>query len=143
MALSKIIWTEDMSVGVDVLDQDHQRLIDLLNQFIQAVDDEEGVLVFDSLFSMFIDYAAFHFSREEEMMEAAGYEHLAAHKQGHLHILDHLRESRRKIITSASDQCDRDVRDFLLNWLQIHIMVKDMDYRDVVMAFVNAEQAAE
>jgi len=136
-----IKWTDDMSVGVEAIDDEHKTLISILNSFIDAVDDDEGVLVYDSIFSSFLDTALAHFQHEEELMERAGYEDLELHKQGHKSLLEQLQDMRAKLMTSSSTDMEDDVREFLASWLEVHIMVKDQAYSETVRAYL-AEQAA-
>lgn len=139
MADNQIPWTDKMSVGIDVLDNDHKTLIALLNSFIQAVDNDEGVMEFDCTFRMFMDYASEHFAREEALMEKAGYEGLEAHIRGHRILTEQLIEMHNKVLMSASAELQDDVREFLTEWLSIHIMVKDQGYSGAVKAYLNAQ----
>ena len=126
--MQRIEWAPEMSVGIDIIDEDHKRLIDLLNAYIDAVDADEGVFVFDSLFCEFFDYTGYHFAREEEMMAEAGYPGLEKHRKGHQGIIEQLQEMRRKVMQSASAEMQDEVREFLLDWLRVHIMIKDQAY---------------
>lgn len=130
--MKRIEWTPEMSVGIDMIDDDHKRLIDLLNDYIDAVDNDEGVFVFDGLFKQFMDYTAYHFAREEDLMAAAGYSDLENHHLGHLKIIEQLNDMREQVLLSVSSEMQDDVREFFLNWLQVHIMIKDQAYSDTV-----------
>ncbi|MCW8916369.1 MAG: hemerythrin family protein [Magnetovibrio sp.] len=134
-----IKWTDDLSVGVEALDDDHKTLISILNSYIEAVEDDEGVLVYDSIFTSFMDVAKAHFQREEELMEASGFEDYELHKEGHVSLATQLQEMRSKLMTSTEDSMQEDVRDFLVNWLEIHIMVKDQAYRETVTAYLDSK----
>lgn len=126
--MQRIEWAPEMSVGIDIIDEDHKRLIDLLNAYIDAVDADEGVFVFDSLFCEFFDYTGYHFAREEEMMAKAGYPDLEEHRRGHQTIIEQLEGMRRKVMLSVSAGMQDEVRAFLLDWLWVHIMIKDQAY---------------
>jgi len=136
-----IKWTDDLSVGIEEIDNEHKTLISILNSFIDAVDDDEGVLVYDSIFGAFLETAIAHFRHEEELMEKSGYEDSDVHKHGHETLLEQLGDMREKLMTSPSDTMEEDVREFLANWLEIHIMVKDQAYGECIRAYL-AQQAA-
>ena len=121
-----------MSVGVTALDEDHQRLVRLLNQFIQAVDDGEGVLVVDAIFGGLMNYAETHFVREEKIMEVCGYPDLDAHKEQHEKLAERVFECREAYMRTATEALEGEVREFLMSWLQDHILVDDMDYKALV-----------
>lgn len=125
----KIVWTEDMSVGCKPLDDDHKILVQALNDFIEALEDDEGAFVTDGIFSVLVDYTNYHFAREEKIMEACGYADLENHKKTHLTLKEQLMDSRTQFMLNPNAELEDKVRAFLSNWLQQHILVKDMDYR--------------
>lgn len=125
----KIVWTEDMSVGCEALDNDHKILVQALNDFVEAADNDEGVFVTDGIFSVLADYTNYHFAREEKVMEACGYEDLDRHKQAHESLKEQLFDCRTRYMLNPNAELEEEVRDFLMNWLQTHILIKDMGYR--------------
>jgi len=135
-----IEWTPEMSVGVDALDKDHQQLVGLLNQFIQAVDDGDGVLIVDAIFGGLVRYTETHFIREEKVMEACGYPDLAEHKLQHQKLVARVFECREAYMQTPNESLEGEVREFLTSWLQQHILVDDMDYK--VLAEANADAVA-
>lgn len=137
----KIVWTEDMSVGCAALDNDHKILVQALNDFIEAADNDEGVFVTDGIFSVLADYTNYHFAREEKVMEACGYEDLERHKQAHEGLKEQLFDCRTRYMLNPNAELEEEVRDFLMNWLQTHILIKDMDYRaDVEKSGVDIDE---
>ncbi|MEG3617321.1 bacteriohemerythrin [Magnetovibrio sp. PR-2] len=132
--VDQIVWTEDMSVGCKQLDDDHKILVQALNDFIEAVENDEGVFVTDGIFSVLLDYSNFHFAREEAIMEACGYADLDNHKQTHNSLKEQLLDARRRYMLNPSPDLEDEIRDFLLSWLQSHILVSDMDYKSAIAA---------
>jgi len=128
----KVVWTEDMSVGCKPLDDDHKILVQALNDFIDALENDEGVFVTDGIFSVLLDYTNYHFNREEAILEACGYEDLERHKQTHIELKEQLMDARRRYMLNPSSDLEEEIREFLYNWLQTHILIRDMDYKDVV-----------
>lgn len=129
----KIVWSDDMSVGCKALDDDHKILIQALNDFVEAIDNDEGVFVTDGIFAVLLNYTNFHFMREEAIIEACGYEDLDAHKATHIELKEQLLDARRRYMQTPSSTLEDEIRTFLLSWLQSHILIADMDYRDVVV----------
>ncbi|MBD3661879.1 MAG: hemerythrin family protein [Arenibacter algicola] len=128
----RVVWTEDMSVGCEALDNDHKVLVQALNDYIDAMENDEGVFVTDGIFSVLVDYTNYHFAREEKIMEAAGYDDLETHKKAHEGLKEQLLDCRTRFMLNPNSELEEEVREFLYNWLQTHILVKDMDYRDAV-----------
>ncbi len=127
-----IEWDESMSVGVPVLDADHQRLIRLLNSYVEALEEDEGLMVTDMIFSALADYVHTHFSREEDIMAEAGYADLEAHKASHRALEDRFSELRDSYVLNPDKRAEKKVEDFLIDWLKSHILKIDMRYKDVV-----------
>jgi len=128
----KIVWSDEMSVGCKPLDYDHKVLIQALNDFIEALEEDEGAFVTDGIFSVLAEYTNYHFTREEKILEACGYPDLATHKKAHAGLKEQLFDCRTRFMLNSNAELEEEVRDFLTNWLQTHIMVKDMDYREAL-----------
>ncbi|MCW8915544.1 MAG: bacteriohemerythrin [Magnetovibrio sp.] len=127
-----VVWTKDMSVGCDALDDDHKVLVQALNDFIEAVELDEGVFVTDGIFTVLLDYSNYHFTREEAIMEACGYSDIANHKATHNALKEQLLDARRRYMLNPSPGLEDEIREFLMSWLRSHILVSDMDYKSVV-----------
>lgn len=128
----KIVWTEDMSVGCKALDDDHKILVRALNDFIEALENDEGVFVTDGIFSVLVDYTNYHFAREEKIMEACGYEDLDRHKKTHISLKEQLLDCRTRFMLNPNAELEEEVREFLTSWLQTHILIRDMDYKPAI-----------
>ena len=136
----KIVWTDDMSVGCTPLDNDHKVLVQALNDFIEALENDEGVFVTDGIFSVLLDYTNYHFAREEAIMKACGYPDFDSHVQTHGELKEQLMDARRRYMQNPSSSLEEEIREFLLSWLQTHILVRDMDYKAAIeKSGINAE----
>lgn len=118
-----------MSVGCKALDDDHKVLIQALNDFVEALETDEGVFVTDGIFSVLVDYTNYHFTREEKIMEACGYADIENHKKTHQELKEQLMDSRTRYMLNPNAVLEDEVRQFLTNWLQKHILISDISYR--------------
>lgn len=118
-----------MSVGCKALDDDHKILIQALNDFVEALEADEGVFVTDGIFSVLVDYTNYHFTREEKIMEACGYADIENHKKTHVELKEQLMDSRTRYMLNPNAVLEDEVRQFLTNWLQKHILISDISYR--------------
>lgn len=75
-----LIWTEDLRVGVDAIDKDHQVIISLLNRVAHEDLDDDEV---EDIVRELVDYTRYHFRREEAVMKVCGYPELENHRQVH------------------------------------------------------------
>lgn len=128
-AKDKIVWSDDMSVGCKALDDDHKVLIQALNDFIEALENDEGAFVTDGIFSVLAHYTDYHFSREEKLLAACDYPDLAEHIKTHAALKEQLFDCRRRFMLNSNAELEDEISEFLYNWLQNHILVSDMDYR--------------
>ncbi len=126
--MEKIVWSDEYSVGVRVLDDQHKQIIRTINKLIEqshvAVD---FITVSDALDEM-TKYASQHFQLEERLLEENGYPGLEQHKAEH-------KAFRTKIVEFCLSTMDHEdeVPDTLLKylreWLLHHILQEDMKYR--------------
>lgn len=126
--MSIITWTDDLSVGVERLDNHHKRLIDLLNQLGMAVEAGDTQHVTGMVLGELVRYVYYHFGEEERLMEAAGYDDLAAHRQAHRVMAEHVRALERAYDADPSAVVAQELYVFLGDWLVHHIRSEDQRY---------------
>lgn len=78
-----IKWTEDLSVGVDEIDNQHKELIEKINNLAESIKENKGKEEVVKTLKYLEDYVAGHFSMEESYMEELGYEDYSSHKKEH------------------------------------------------------------
>jgi len=122
-----LTWDDSYSVGVTVLDDDHKRLINLINQLQTAAlyhtSDEYLKETFDAL----IDYTKFHFQREEALLEKHDFPGLEAHKLQHQAMIDEV----ESFVTDYQQNTDVTIAktiSYLKTWLINHINGTDKEY---------------
>jgi len=127
-----IVWKEEYSVGIQSLDDDHKRLIFLLNQFKTAYDYDTSAEFERQALEQLVEYTRFHFSREEDMMQEAGYEGIEEHKQQHKNMIAQVEEFVGLYNREGHDSLN-EVSTYLTNWLINHINGTDKQYTDVML----------
>jgi len=121
-------WGSAMSVGDPMLDQDHSRLIGLINQLETAqVTGNRNVVapVLDEL----LFYAVDHFQREERHMEAMGYPRLEVHRRIHQRFIDTTGKLNWQYQRGLRRHLTEELLEFLSTWLIDHIMKEDQRYQ--------------
>lgn len=122
-------WKDEFSVGVDAFDQDHKILFDLVEQFELAQttgkSDEHINAVLDTL----VDYTKTHFKREEDMMVKYGYSDLDEHRKAHAVLAGQVADFCKRY-EDGDHTIANDLIAFMNNWLQIHILDEDMNYKE-------------
>jgi hemerythrin len=124
--MKKIHWDESLSVGVDVIDGQHQKWMEHYNSVVDAIESEGGPAPVTRTLSFLIEYTDMHFTTEEGIMTKAGYPELDVHKAKH----DELRQTVANLIADYEEEgetaaLDGAVDTFLGNWLIDHIRQTD------------------
>ncbi len=121
-------WSESMSVGHPVLDEQHKKLLALCvdTERISKSGSDTTTEEFAALLSEMIAYAAAHFEYEEEIIRTAGYPQCDDHIKEHRKFFAYLNALKTK---QATSQALKDVKTFLMQWCVHHILKEDMGYK--------------
>lgn len=122
-------WTDRLSVGIGVLDEDHKRLVSMVNDLYDAMRAGHGRDTLGRILNELVQYTKVHFAREEKFFAQTGYLAAAAHKQQHDTLTGQVLEVQQKYAAGASASLSIDVLQFLKNWLINHIQGSDQKYR--------------
>ena len=126
--MANIEWNDSLSVGIDIIDEQHKMLIQRLNDLSKAVEMKQGETEIMKTLEFMIDYTDFHFSSEEKHMTEQKYPGLDYQQEQHkefkdtlAHIVEDFEDEgpTRALVTS--------INTFLVNWLINHI--KDVDLK--------------
>ena len=119
-------WSRNMETGLELVDQQHRRLVDLLNRLASYLineDEEQLNNVFDEL----AEYAAYHFSSEEKIWDQYFGEDKWAqdHHDAHMRFLPKVIKIREAEAGKPLREIVHRVVHFLVNWLAYHILNED------------------
>jgi hemerythrin len=126
-------WTDELSVGVQEIDEQHKILVDLLNRFHEAVvtgTDGENI---KNVLKNLADYTIIHFSVEESLMRIFNYPDYDNHKKHHEELTAQVRELQNKV-AQGEHQVSMEVLNFLRHWLTHHILGDDKKYGPYLVA---------
>ena len=121
------VWKDEYSVGIESLDNDHRKLLNLINNFQTAVHYKTGEMFEKEAFNEVVTYTKYHFEREEKMMQQAGYADLEGHKDIHRAMIAKIDEFISDYEKRGHETLE-DVSSFLKDWLVKHINGTDQDY---------------
>jgi hemerythrin len=117
-------WTDELSVGSTFIDNDHRKLIGLVNQLHEAMSQGQGKEILKNVLVELIKYTKEHFRREEEHMQKIQYAERTAHKVEHDKLLNEVLDLQKKF-NDGSVMLTIQVSKFLREWLVTHIMKSD------------------
>ncbi|MCB1614700.1 MAG: bacteriohemerythrin [Pseudomonadales bacterium] len=122
-------WISELEIGIPVIDSQHKRIVEYINQLEHARQARSAQEVMDVLDEL-VDYTLSHFAFEESLMEEAGYPYLNAHKK--VHQLFTRRVSGFMQRAKAGEDVTNELLHVLKAWLINHIKHDDRDYSEAV-----------
>ncbi len=127
--MKEITWTNDLSVGIELIDEQHKMLIKHLNDLSQSLKSGKGPAKIATTLNFLIDYTNFHFTAEEKHMAANGYPELDDHKKMHEEFTTTLSNMEEDLEEEGATQLLADSIDTLLvKWLFMHIRTIDVSF---------------
>lgn len=124
-----MIWTDEFSIGNENIDNEHKKLIGIINDLVDLVELNGSRLKFAEILSNMTDYVLIHLKKEEKYIKKIGYPKLKEHIQEH-------RDYSYKIamfnvtLLSSNPPDPKDIIEYLEKWWEDHILNFDMDYEN-------------
>ena len=129
MAEKLINWNESYSVGNTEMDEQHKKLIDIINKLFKSFKEGNAQDILNDILHEMIDYANFHLNSEEKLLFKYDYPEKEEHEKKHQSFRDKT-EELKKTLTSDSKDTHYQLIEYLKNWWTNHILVEDMKYAD-------------
>ncbi|MFW2373695.1 MAG: bacteriohemerythrin [Gammaproteobacteria bacterium] len=120
-------WNDSLSVGIDSIDADHKRLLGMINQLQTAAHYHTDDEMIEKTLNELMAYTQYHFTREEEIMQANGYPDFDEHKQQHQNMVNEVSKFIDEYRVNKTRTIDN-VTLFLKTWLINHIKGSDQEY---------------
>ena len=121
-------WTPAMSVCVSVLDEDHKKIIGIVNQLHLGITAGHSREVLEAVLDQLIGYARYHFAHEEELLIKTGYLDTPAHKAEHEIFMSRICALQNRIKSSPVSMLDLELMSLLRNWCLTHIQGSDKKF---------------
>jgi hemerythrin len=118
-------WREQLSVGNDLIDNDHKYLIDTINQAEQSWNTKNRANLVAVLDRLSV-YSISHFSREESVAIAAGYPGAVQLHEAHDELVKKLDQFKKEIDEDWTVSSGEQFNAFLRDWLISHVIREDM-----------------
>jgi methyl-accepting chemotaxis protein len=121
-----IEWNDSLNTGIQLIDRQHRRLVDLINKLFQCMKAGGDRQSLDSVVDELIDYTVTHFRTEEDLMKKHHYPDFEAHKRIHDQFVAKVADFANKL-KSGARLAPADIYKFLKDWLLNHIKDQDRD----------------
>ncbi len=121
-------WKEEYLVGIDSIDEQHMKLIEIANRAYALLKNEFITDKYDKIVEIIgelKDYTVYHFSFEEEYMKSIGYKKLFSHIVLHGDFLEKVNAVNLDEIDNNQNEYLTRIMDFVCNWLVSHIVRED------------------
>ena len=126
--MNNITWSEEYSVGVEELDRQHKKIIEVINELNQNTDLNSRSEKLHNLLGRIIIYAQKHLDYEEKLLKENNYPDLENHLQKHdnykLQVSDFAVE-----ILEYREGLSTQLIEYLNEWWINHILKEDMQYK--------------
>jgi hemerythrin len=132
-------WRKEYRVGVEVIDDEHRYLFDLINAFHDNHVGGANHAALGKILNLLVHYAEQHFQHEEAIMADAGYPAHAAHCALHEELYLTLFRLAEQL-GAGSLRVDTETMRFVHNWLAGHIVRHDLQFADFLARRPKLEQ---
>lgn len=90
--MALLYWKQQYSVGIKAVDEEHRKLIELINRLHDSIQSDDSAKTVLGFFGDLFELISSHFALEEVFMRNGGYDELNAHKEDHEQLLDEIRD---------------------------------------------------
>ncbi len=138
-------WDKNFETGLADVDQQHQRLVKVTNDFGQLisknrVNDSDLKKIYEEL----VSYTQYHFEEEEKLMLSLDLDErfFSQHELEHKSFLQDVTFLHDQML-AGRDESGNELFEFLSNWLVCHILGSDLSMSRQVRAITEGQTAAQ
>ena len=139
-------WDKQFETGLSDVDQQHHKLVDLINRFGDLLTHSENISHSDieTVFGELADYAKYHFQDEESLMqqEEIDARHIEKHKKLHVDFLSELTQIHKGVSSERGDTA-KSLLKFLMYWLAFHILGTDQSMARQIKAIQTGQKPSK
>jgi hemerythrin len=129
MGKKLIEWSDSYSMNIELFDNQHKKLVDMINElyaaFLAGDSLEKSVEIVEEM----IKYTDYHFKSEEKYFDLYNYPETNTHKEIHKSFVETAFELKDGL-TKGKATISFDIMNFLRQWLLEHIMKEDKKYAE-------------
>lgn len=131
-----VLWKEEYSVHINEIDEQHKKLIALINALEECPQTGDFKLTVSTTLDELMEYVNIHFETEEDFFKRCNYEGAFEHQEIHDAIKSELNKKINHIINREITSLDViGLYNFLNKWLDTHILDEDQKYVEALAAY--------
>jgi hemerythrin-like metal-binding protein len=129
----KLEWLESFAIGIKPIDDDHKKILQIMQDVQEAVDKKDYALCASRLDDL-VELGATHFAKEEEYLAKVSYPYIEEHILYHQELL--LKVKAVKAICNNADveggleQCFNSMAEFLID----DIIAGDLQFKSYLQS---------
>jgi hemerythrin len=131
--MSLITWSDHLTVGIEEIDQQHQKLVQLINGLHNHMLAGDASEIMNKVLDRVIEYTGFHFQTEEQLMQEYDYPESEVHKHEHNELVNTAVALQNKL-KGGNAHLTMETMHFLQDWLQHHILGSDKKFADFLIS---------
>lgn len=124
-------WTDDLSVGVEEIDNQHKELFNRINGLVAAVKQHICKYTISDVIRFLEEYIVVHFGEEENYMKKYGYPEYSKHKAQHEKFMQNFSELKKELVKleggkkPGSYELSVETNKVVVDWILDHIFKVD------------------
>ncbi len=126
--MALIEWTDDLSVKIPSIDEQHKKLVGMINSLYEEISkgDIKNALV--NIFEELVNYSVVHFGYEEILFDEFNYDDADTHIAEHEQLVKQVNILKNRLLHDKGFTLSWETFEFLYKWLTDHIMECDKAY---------------
>ena len=124
-----IQWNNELSVGINSIDEQHKILVNMINALNEAMISGQTKQILAEILSGLTAYTINHFGYEEDLFAQYGYAQSQAHINEHHALVEQVKNLQNKV-DNGDFMISVEVMVFLKDWLINHILKTDKAYAE-------------
>ena len=125
--MAYIEWNDDLSIGVQMFDDEHKELVDILNTLHDGIVHDIDRLNLREIGVKLVEFTVLHFRHEEMYFEDFAYPKAEVHTAQHAAIKEQMLAYYERICAEHHPELSIELLDFVRDWLCMHIATADAE----------------
>lgn len=122
-----IEWSDDLSVNIKEIDEQHKQLLEMVNEFDKAIEGGKEEEIINKTLDSLVDFVSDHFKKEEELLEKYKFPGFEDHRDQHNRFIEDLFSIYKRFKEGEKDVPTR-VAFFFGDLLIKHLLEEDKKY---------------
>ena len=124
-----ITWNEFYELGIDIVDVQHEKLVNIINNLYDAFMQGKAQDIINETLKEMEEYAHYHFETEEDIINKYDYPDLEQHILLHSDFFEKTNTYKEDFLQGKEDVHYK-LLDYLKDWLLNHIQGEDVKYAE-------------